>query len=208
MLASRKSLKRGDTLVEVLFATATFSLVAVGGMAVMNQGASIAQRSLEISLVRNEIDSQAETLRFLNASYVKSYQPAKTYSEATPEGQWSIISSKASNIAAGDYSNFAVCPDVTNLRSNSFILDTHNAKMLDFSSGALSKALTYSKVEYSQDVVAAGGAQGVWIEAVKSASLPSSSTDFIDFYIRSCWYSGGQSRPSTISTIVRLYEPK
>ena len=66
--------QRGDTLVEVLFATAVFSLVAVSGLSIMNQGTSTAQRALEITLVRNEINSQAEAIRMLNTSYIAAYR--------------------------------------------------------------------------------------------------------------------------------------
>src|SRR5664279_826252 len=84
---------RGDTLVEVLFAVAIFSLVAVGGLAIMNQGTATSQRALEITLVRQEVDSQAETLRFLNASYVSAYKLGiSDYSSASPAvSQWLAV---------------------------------------------------------------------------------------------------------------------
>src|SRR5674476_81397 len=86
---------RGDTLVEVLFATAVFSLVAVGCLSIMNQGAATAQRALEITLVRNEIDAQAETLRFLNASYIQAYQSGITSYPNTPADEWHSIKAMA-----------------------------------------------------------------------------------------------------------------
>lgn len=32
--------------------------------------------------------------------------------------------------------------------------------------------------------------------------------EFFDFHIRTCWYAPGVKRPSTIATIVRLYNPE
>ncbi len=72
-LESRRltSAKPGDTLVEVIFAFAVFSLVAVMGISTMNRGSEMAQNSLEINLVRNQINAQAEALRFLHESFIR-----------------------------------------------------------------------------------------------------------------------------------------
>ena len=62
--------KRGDTLIEVILAVGIFSMVAVAVLAVMNGGASSAQLSLEATLAREEVDTQAEALRFIHSSYI------------------------------------------------------------------------------------------------------------------------------------------
>lgn len=69
-LASRQCHKRGDTLVEVMFAVGVFGLAAVGAIALMNRGLATAQGSLEITMARQEIDTQAETLRFIHDAYI------------------------------------------------------------------------------------------------------------------------------------------
>ena len=61
--------KRGDTIVEVLAAITIFSVVAMATMAMMNSGMKHAQVSLETTMARNEIDAQAEALRFIHNSY-------------------------------------------------------------------------------------------------------------------------------------------
>lgn len=68
MLCTRN--KRGDTLIEVILAVGIFSMVAVAVLAVMNGGASSAQLSLEATLAREEVDTQAEALRFIHSSYI------------------------------------------------------------------------------------------------------------------------------------------
>src|SRR5882762_1936652 len=65
--------QRGDTIVEVLFAVTVFSLVAVGGLSLMNQGTAMAQRSLEIGLVRDQMDAQADALRYMHNAYVANF---------------------------------------------------------------------------------------------------------------------------------------
>jgi hypothetical protein len=59
----------GDTLVEVMFAVGIFCLVAIGVVSVMNSSSSKIQQSLEITMTRNEIDTQAEALRYIHSSY-------------------------------------------------------------------------------------------------------------------------------------------
>ena len=51
----RRHSARGDTIIEVVMAVAMFSMLAIGIMALMNSGIAIAQRSLELTLVRQQI---------------------------------------------------------------------------------------------------------------------------------------------------------
>jgi len=213
MLANRNTQISGDTLIEVLFAVAIFSLVAVGGLSIMNQGLSTAQRSLEITLVRQEINSQAETLRFLNASYNAAYRPGTTiadYPSTTPARQWAIMLS-VTNTKVSDFglTPAGTCPGLTD-HPGSFILNTHSAKFVSLSTSNFEKAKTFAKVNY--DI--AGNVSlvdGVWVEAIRSViplGYNQDNADYIDFHIRACWDSPGQSVPVTLGTIVRLYEPR
>lgn len=63
-------IKRGDTLIEVVFAIVIFSLVSVISIALMNKGIATSQASLEVVMARNEIDAQAEALRFIQNSFL------------------------------------------------------------------------------------------------------------------------------------------
>ena len=51
----RSMFNRGDTIVEVVFAVTIFSMVTVGAISIMNKGVAIAQQSLEITLVRQNV---------------------------------------------------------------------------------------------------------------------------------------------------------
>lgn len=62
--------KRGDTIIELMFAIAVFALVAVIAVSVMNLGTATAENALEVVTARNELNAQAEALRFVHSSYI------------------------------------------------------------------------------------------------------------------------------------------
>jgi type II secretory pathway pseudopilin PulG len=197
-------INRGDTLVEVLFATAVFSLVAVSCLSIMNQGAATAQRALEITLVRNEIDAQAEALRFMNASYISAYPDTSS----GPAHQWQLMQG---DISDDEVSSFGAsgtsCPTIPN---ESFILNARKALYLKpVGMDAPISAVSFSQVKYNiSDILTS--AEGIWIQAVRpniAIGQGQDNADYIDFHIRACWDSPGQSTPVTLGTIVRLYEP-
>ena len=64
--------RKGDTLIEVMFAVGVFGLAAVGAISLMNRGLATAQNTLEVTMARQEIDGQAEILRFLHSAYLSS----------------------------------------------------------------------------------------------------------------------------------------
>jgi len=202
MSLNRLKYKKGDTLIEVLFAVAIFSLVAVGSISIMNQGTATAQRALEITLVRQEIDAQAETLRFLNSSYIANSSSAE---------QWQDIHDYAiDGSSGGDVSDFGSGASCV-IPTKAFILNAHTAKFVD-PTGTNKPVLaeTFSQVRYSlSNPNIFSKAEGIWIEAVKvePADPNQNNAGYIDFHIRACWDSPGQPIPVTIGTIVRLYEP-
>lgn len=200
---------RGDTLVEVLFATAVFSLVAVSCLAIMNQGAATAQRAFEITLVRNEIDAQAETLRFLNASYVAAYQPGQASSAYSgPARQWKNMDEKITeDNPISSFGSGSTCPTIPD---GSFILNARRAMYIDPSTLKPTAARTFSQVVYDTNTPPVVlSSEGIWIEATKvwPKGNNQDNVGYIDFHIRTCWDSPGQSAPVTLGTIVRLYEP-
>lgn len=201
---------RGDTIVEVMFAIAIFGLVSVGALSIMNQSTITAQRALEITMVRQQIDAQAETLRFLNASYVAAYRPGLTsYPLNTPAGQWHRISTNGVTLASSvsDFEDLSACK--TAVPTGSFVLNTKNAKAMIDSAMNFSKASEYARVVHDGSDVFKK-ADGIWIEAIKSSvSASTSGAGYIDFHIRACWDSpGGDAMPLKLGTIVRLYEPR
>ena len=217
MLTHVRNRKRGDTIIEVLFAVTVFSLVAVGGLSIMNQGITTSQRALEITLARQEIDAQAESLRFLHNSYVSVYKTSSTYTGAAQ--QWKLMvdsiinkspfkQTDLSNLPT-DLNNHVICP---NPPGGAFVINTRTAQFVAPSEGKIVSSQTYSRVNYESDAgdSAVKAAEGLWIEAVRSGpgKANQENTGFIDFNILACWEGPGLSVPVTIGTVVRLYEPR
>lgn len=199
--------ERGDTIIEVLFAVTVFSLVAVGTFAIMNQGTAIAQRSVEITLVRQQIDAQAEAIRYVHQAYVTNFQAGGV----TPTGtaaEWT----KMKNRGVGQASEFGVtgtsCP--TTVPTNAFVLDARRARLstvpLAMVAPAGASAPPFAQVQYNDAGDAVLRTYGIWVEAVPSTTAE--VTGFVDFHIRACWDSVGSAVPVTLGTIVRLYEPR
>lgn len=201
--------ERGDTIIEVLFAVAVFAMVAVGAMAIMNQGTAIAQRSLEITQVRQQIDAQAEAIRYIHQAYVAAYQQGGTPTGTAAE--WTEMTGDYGVVNTSDFSQLAngpTCP-TTVPAERPFILNARQAQISNVSpttepptGGSLPP---FAHVVYNDDS-SVRSVYGIWIEAVPSAI--SDGPGFVDFHIRACWDSPGSSVPTTLGTIVRLYEPR
>jgi len=198
--------QRGDTLIEVLFAFTVFSLIVVGSISIMNQGTVAAQRALETTVVRSEIDAQATTLRFLHDAYVAKFEPGVTYAANTPAGQWVAMTTNV-RASASTFGGAETCPAAP---SGSFILNTGTAQYVG-ASNKLVQASGIAKVNYNTSSNGLIDSQGIWIEAIRSpanADMNKQNTRYIDFHVRACWDAPGQGLPMTLGTIVRLYEPR
>lgn len=66
----KQLLKKGDTILEVTFAIMIFSLIAVLSIQIMDRDVAMIQGALESEMARNEIDAQAEALRYIQNSYL------------------------------------------------------------------------------------------------------------------------------------------
>lgn len=194
---------RGDTIIEVLLAITIFSMVSIGTMTIMNQGTNAAQRSLEITLVRQQIDAQAEALR------------AAQQVAAGNEGVGTAWSKIATKDSTGTYKEEA-CPDQTAVPPKSFIMDARSAKAFRMPENPSEpswmediNAITsppYAKVEYP-----GGGSPksyGMWIEREYKAGDPAISLPAIySFTVNACWMGAGLTTPLRLETVVRLYDP-
>lgn len=194
--------QKGDTIIEVLFATTIFSMIAVGALSIMSQGTAMAQRSLEITLVREQIDAQADALRFLNHAYAADFGKN---GEATEKWNSIILPNAVSQAAAFDSivdsSNNCTLPIPA---QKPFALNIEKLTAPNPLLTLSAQAGTYAKVRYDLSLPTA---EGIWVQAVRSAE-DGSGAGFYDFHIRACWQSPGESRPITLGTIVRLYEPR
>lgn len=185
----------GDTLVEVILAFAIFSLVAVATNGVMNRGVALAERSLEITLVREQIDAQAELLRYAHSVEAPAWQSIKT--------QAALVSSVT------DVSSFTTCP--TAAPDHAFMLSVSTvASTLTFyditgsASSQYTPAVTYSQFDASYGAGVTPMFRGIWVVPFLVSS--SATTRAYDMHIGACWNVPGYDRPYTLGTIVRLYE--
>lgn len=201
--------QRGDTIIEVLLAVVVFSLVAVGAMTVMNQGTNSAQRALEISLVKQQIDAQAEALRTVQQDY---FAAASGDADIGEQGEdWERITAPGVGedevLVEGNR-----CP--TNYQG-AFAMNARTARMVptaQLKSINSETAPPYAQVAYqSAEPVEGGnenqndvtGVYGIWIQkAVRGGFTPRA----YDFTIHACWYGPGTNVPMQLQTTVRLYD--
>ena len=226
-------------------------MIAIAVVAVMSNGTSNAQTALETTLAREEIDSQAEALRFIHSSYIaNSSDPNSPYLAL-----WNAIKSQAHSSADEGLTQYAPSSceelyDSNNLvDQNAFIVNLN--AIGDYTKGISSApesviitanndsdkfypASTYPRLVYNRiddDSDDAHGllddttslntslerTEGIYIVAVQdnqrttivddSGHINNNGVAYYDFYIRTCWYGAGANDPSTISTLIRLYNP-
>lgn len=244
---------KGDTLVEVTLAIGIFSMVAVAAVSVINISTTGAQSSLESTITREEIDGQAEALRFIQSAYIAGGE----IDESAPTKYaklWQMISNHAidlTDLSDGErnavlkynpttcdalYTKNSTTWDSLN-KQNAFIINTHamNSSNLDDiiidyknNNTKFGFATTYPRIVYGSDAsdalynpainnLSLFKAEGIYVIAVRDMKDTVVVTDsdgkielksaYIDFYIRSCWFTPNATRASTISTAIRLYDP-
>lgn len=200
MLSFRNS--RGDTIIEVVIAFTVFSLLAVGALAIMNQGTATAQRALEITLVRQQIDGQVEAIRYLHQQYSDSVANGSSNGDVD---QWNaMVGHVEQNASTFGITEEGMCRPIP---GSAFILNSRSASVVDDANKPKSSdspnSTPYSQVVYDPATNQVLSAYGIWVEAVKK-DIPQ---NFIDFHVRACWYGPGDAPALTLGTIVRLYVP-
>jgi len=252
--------KRGDTLIEVALAIGIFSMVAIAVVSVMSGSMSSAQSALELTLTREEMDAQAEALRFIQTSYIASGDT--NLGNNTKYAQlWHAITDRAKEPTA-DILKFhpTSCTSLysgSNLnKQGAFVINTRNLgynignsgyvasdavniddiiiKPKQDSRGIFSPAATFPRLVFKKKDKVNGGfiddntlldrdntskltaVEGIYVVPVRDnytttivdgGEIDDAVSAYYDFYIRTCWFATGATRPSTISTVVRLYNP-
>ncbi len=281
---TRQDSRRGDTLIEVMLSISIFAMVSLLTINMMNDGINTAQRTLEAEMARNEIDGQAEALRYIHNNYVSErnmdnsqFRAAwkKIVDEFTmpPSGLDDISDPETGTTVSFDingmnscedaygtgrhlnkYKAFVVNPrllvpnsfDTINNKSNFYnkdinymglpyeqikdkMLISYNNKEGGVSDGGLFSAPSlYPRIIYKtlgnsesgeniEDRALsengkiyneAAAIEGLWINVSGNNQDNVKNSDYYDFYIRTCWQSAGTRVPSTITTVVRLYNPE
>lgn len=210
----RLNSERGDTIIEVMVAFAIFAAIAVGSLALMNRGTATAQRALEITLVRAQMDAQTQALNYVHEAYVASYQKGIIPPADTAAYQWWDIKTNRAvpSTAVPKFGQLSAghCP--TALPSKAFIMNAQTAKAQTANLSAVpptgASLPPFSQVLYDTNTLGnITKAYGLTIQAVPHTDA-ASGTSFVDFHIRACWDASGSSVSMTLGTIVRLYDPR
>ena len=189
-----RKFNRGDTLVEVLLGVTIFSLVAVIALETMNRGMAIAQYSLETTLVRQQVDAQAEMLR---------------YAHDMKNDTWKkLVDNNSVSVSAvnGNEGNLGVekCPDDFSTKEFALAATPSLASKISIlnNPGDYKTAETYARVDSDTKKT-----YGISVRLVKpSTATGSRDSNKYDAYIKACWMPVGSKMPATIGTIVRLYD--
>ena len=165
-LVNDSNAERGDTIIEVIFAIVIFSFIAISSLAIMNQGVATGEKALEITLVRQQINAQAEALRYIHEALVVN----PSSSEAVA---WNDIVSKYGQSAASPY---GVDEDkkcrvpTTDAGFKPFILNARTARVWptgpSITPSADSNFPPYTQVVYNESVSSIKVGYGLWVEAV------------------------------------------
>ncbi|MBR3176640.1 prepilin-type N-terminal cleavage/methylation domain-containing protein [Candidatus Saccharibacteria bacterium] len=286
-IEKQTSRRRGDTLIEVMLSISIFAMVSLLTINMMNDGINTAQRTLETEMARNEIDGQAEALRYIHNNYVaernmdksqfrdawnkitsKAMKPSELVDKPTDKIFFDINNMEKCDDAYGEnghlanYQAFIINPRLlipNNLSNNSQdrvkqivqanqtnveYLGVPYANLLDqmlvyykndlgisskFSAPSLYPRIIYRALSTDASEGINGGTsddgalydgsniynevsrvEGIWINVAGNNNRINSvkRSDYFDFYIRTCWHSAGTHVPSTITTVVRLYNPE
>jgi hypothetical protein len=184
---------RGDTIIEVLFATAVGALVIMAVLTLMNRNLATIQTTIENTIVRQSIDAQADFLRYLADEYKSS--------PSSPEGRIfaQLISSGQYRLSAGTESatTFGECNLSNDAQGKAFYLSQPVSEA--------SQALELKKYDSTMTPdTYAGPGKGLWIEAI-GPDPADNTANYIDFHILACWDAPASSQKATLGTIVRVF---
>lgn len=189
-----RRLNRGDTLVEVLLGVTIFSLVAVVALETMNRGMAIAQYSLETTLVRQQVDAQAEMLRYAHDMKNDTWKKLVDNNSVSV----SVVNDNEGNLGVEK------CPDDFSTKEFALAATPSLASKISIlnNPGDYKAAETYARVDSDTKKT-----YGISVRLVKpSTATGSRDSNKYDAYIKACWMPVGSKMPATIGTIVRLYD--
>ena len=254
--------KKGDTLVEVALAIGIFSMVAIAITSVISSSTAGTQTALETTLTREEIDTQAESLRFIQNAYAANQNES---SGNKVDALWQAIKEQAIDFDQVTFSTldadqlnatlqynpttcqnmltdlpvevakraFVINPRALSTLSdvnidvddsvNSILITNSGTNASKFTSPSIYPRLVFGGDPENNGSLVTDGtgtfnqlyrAEGIYVIAVRDNDTRMATEDgvektgaYYDFYIRSCWYGINADEPSTVSTVIRLYDP-
>lgn len=186
----------GDTLIEVLLATAILAFIIAGTSLIMNTGLSKAQLSLERTQVQASIEGQASILRALREAAIKGKS-----NEA--EDLWKRVGGFSTSSISSVAQRSVCTPGGFN--GTRFVFDNTGDSVSSWLNPVELSPITNpdETVPTNSSFLPQPG-DGLWIEAYKPPTS-SSSLPYYDFYIKACWDAAGSHPRQELKTVVRLY---
>ena len=176
--------ERGDTLIEVLIATAILAAAVVGGLGIMNFGFGVILNAVERTQVQAAVTSQISLARFARDEDVRD----RAGLGGAGGTLWNDILARAST----NYTS-SVCDPATGAPApgdNPFYINEDGS------------AITTAGVPATPTAVPTAG-NGLWVEAHR----PSATTTYVDVYVKACWRPSAGSTSQEAKSVVRLYVP-
>lgn len=186
----------GDTLVEVLIATAILGAAVVAGLGIMNFGFGVILNSIERTQVQASVNSQLSFIQYARDAYVRAErqgtQPGgpKVWSDiVTAANTTTTYSTNVCNASGGPDTNAGKKPFYIEIRDDA---STPPQKITEY--------VPMTTFPAASAVPTAGN--GLWVEAVRPAG-----TNYIDFYVKACWQPVAGSTNQESRSAMRLYVP-
>jgi len=191
----RNKSERGDTLVEVLLATAILAFLVAACAVIMNSGLASVQTALERTQVQAAMQGQASILRALRDAALKEFsEEAKV--------QWSTVMSYATS--KNSTAETAVCTVGGYSGTRFHFSDSSTTETSSWLRPQALSAITNpdQAVPSGSEILPTPG-DGLWIEAYRG--MEGGTVPYYDFYIKSCWENIGSGPKQELKTVVRLY---
>jgi len=180
--------ERGDTLIEVLIATAILGAAIVGGLTAMNYGYAIANNAVERTQVEGTMNSQLSYIRYARDGFIRANKQAVD----GPSKMWAAIMSRVTSGASSQ----AVCNGTAPQAVNGFYIRD------DFTNLNETSVIAYDGTS-ATTLAEPGG--GMWLEGRR---VSTSAVQYVDFYAKACWQSIGSNPQQEARTVMRLYVPQ
>ena len=179
----------GDTLVEILIATAILGMAIVGALTAMSFGQGIALNATERTSVQGLMNSQL--------SYLRYARDMKIQNKSDP--LWTAILGKATTTDI---------PSIICNGTRPYSRDNSMFYIQEFTTSPVVAQQLQAYPVVSGVPQAATGfptpGNGIWIEAKSGGTTP---TAYIDFYVKACWSPAGGTTMQESRTVMRLYVP-
>lgn len=176
----------GDTLVEVLIATAILGAAVVVGLGIMNFGFGTILNSIERTKVQASVNSQLSLIQFVRDAYVRAGRQA-TPSDPAASTWAEIVNNIATTIYSSDVCMTNAAPNTAAVRNPFYINADGTAPVVGIPASATSTPTT---------------GNGLWVEAVRP-----SGANYVDFYVKACWQPAAGATNQESRSTMRLYAP-